>query len=239
MAMSRPRSRPRPRPVAQRPRAMLLALLLVGTLALATMLAYEAHDASRSHRATAERALNDYAAVAAWELVAGVNDELQSTVGAALAPLTRARATTPYELLAAPGLLASSADGVLRCATPADDSARVYFRVDFRDGSLATDGGAGLSPTMRRWLVDTVTRHARATYQPDWSYAIIAGGPSREAASTLAYAVKYAEHRAPIAGYGVRTCAGVIDAATIRSVMERRALLPAAVTAGTSIDSLV
>src|ERR1700750_1827134 len=98
----------RPRPVAPRSRAMLLAVLLVGTLALATMLAYEAHDASRSHRVTAERALNDYAAVAAWELVAGVNDELQSTVGAALSPMTHARATTPYEMLHAPALLASS-----------------------------------------------------------------------------------------------------------------------------------
>ena len=117
---------------------MLLAMLLLCTLALATMLAYVAHDASRSHRATAERALHDYAAVAAWELVAGVNDELQSTLGAALAPPTRARATTPYELLPAPSVLATSADPVLRCQSPAGDSARVYFRVDFRDGSLAT-----------------------------------------------------------------------------------------------------
>ena len=72
---------------------MLLATLLVCTLLLATMLAYVAHDAARSHRATAERALHDYAAVAAWELVAGVNDQMQSTVGAALAPMTRVRAT--------------------------------------------------------------------------------------------------------------------------------------------------
>ncbi|HEV8236369.1 MAG TPA: hypothetical protein VGP84_17280, partial [Gemmatimonadaceae bacterium] len=79
-----------------RSRAMLLATLLVCTLILATMLAYVAHDAARSHRATAERALHDYAAVAAWELVAGVNDHLQSTLGAALAPMTRVRATTPY-----------------------------------------------------------------------------------------------------------------------------------------------
>ena len=218
---------------------MLLALLLIGTLALATMLAYEAHDASRSHRATAEHALNDYAAVAAWELVAGVNEELQSTLGAALAPLTHARATTPYELLPAPGLLASSADGVMRCATPADDSARAYFRVDFRDGSLAADGPATLSQTMRRWIIDTVTNHARTSYQPDWSYAVISGGPKDERASTLVYSVKYAEHRAPIAAYGLRTCSGVVGSAMIASVLNRRALLPATVTGATSVDSLV
>jgi signal transduction histidine kinase len=218
---------------------MLLALLLLGTLVLATMLAYEAHDASRSHRATAEHALNDYAAVAAWELVAGVNDELQSTVGAALAPLTRARATSPYELLAAPGLLAASADGVMRCSTPAADSSRIYFRVDFRDQSLAIDGRATLSPPARKWLIDTVTNHARSIYQPDWSYAVIVGAPAGERPTALAYAVKYAEHRAPIAAYGFRTCAGFLDASKVRSILARRALLPAAVTGGTSIDSLL
>src|SRR6476661_5162289 len=93
----------------------LLVGLLVCTLALATLLAYEAHEAARSHRATAERALHDYAAVAAWELVAGMNEELQSSVASALAPMTRARATTPYELLPAPAMLAASAGNALRC----------------------------------------------------------------------------------------------------------------------------
>src|SRR5215831_14139202 len=102
----------------RRSRTLLLASLLACTLVLATMLAYEAHEAAVSHRATAERALHDYAAVAAWEFVAGVNDELQTSVGTALAPVTRARATTPYELLPAPTVLASTADGVLRCTTP-------------------------------------------------------------------------------------------------------------------------
>ena len=117
---------------------MLLVALLVCTLGLATILAYEAHDAARSHRATAERALHDYAAVAAWELVAGVNESLQSSLGSALAPMTRARATSPYELLPAPSVLASSADNVLRCARPGGDPSRFYVRIDMRDPSLAS-----------------------------------------------------------------------------------------------------
>ena len=107
---------PSQRPIGRpRSHAMLLAGLLVCTLVLATLLAYEAHDAARSHRATAERALHDYAAVAAWELVAGVNDELQSSVAGALAPVTRARASSPYELLPAPAVLSASAENALRC----------------------------------------------------------------------------------------------------------------------------
>ena len=143
------------------------------------LLAYEAHDAARSHRATAERALHDYAAVAAWELVAGVNDELQSSLGGALAPMTRARATSPYELLPAPSVLSVSADNVLRCPRrPSDDSSRFYFRIDFRDGSLATSGAAP-SPAMRTWLIDTITTHGRSVYKPDWRYAVVLGGPAR------------------------------------------------------------
>src|SRR6188474_854913 len=98
--------------------SMLLVALLVCTLGLATMLAYAAHDAARSHRATAERALHDYAAVAAWELVAGVNEHLQAALGPAFAPI-RARAVSPYELLPAPTVIAASAAGTLRCGSPA------------------------------------------------------------------------------------------------------------------------
>lgn len=239
MAIGRPPFRPSLSSRSTGSRGVLLAALLVCTLALAYMLAYEAHDAARSHRATAERALNDYAAVAAWELVAGVNDELQSTVGAALAPMTKTRATTPYELLPAPSMLESSADGVLRCPVAAQDSERFYFRIDFRDRSLATDGASEPSAAMRQWLVDTIASHGRGTYQPDWSYAVILGGPRGEQASAIAYAVKYAEHRAPIAAYGVRTCADFLTRSIIPDVMAHRALLPASVSGGGSNDSLV
>ena len=227
MRSSRPRSH-----------AMLLAALLICTLGLATMLAYEAHDAARSHRATAERALHDYAAVAAWELVAGVNEAVQSSLGGALAPMTRARATSPYELLAAPSVLAASADNVLRCADPAGDSLRFYFRLDFRDGTLATFG-APLSAAMRAWVADTITRHGRNAYKPDWGYAVVLGAPQGEPRAALTYAVKYAEHGAPIAAYGFRTCADIISPSLIRGVIARRSLLPASVATTARNDSLV
>ena len=223
---------------APQSRAPLLALLLVCTLALATMLAYEAHDAARSHRATAERALHDYATVAGWELVAGVNDELQSALGPAFAPVTRTRATTPYELLPGPAVLAAGADAALRCGTPAADSARFYFRIDFRDGSLVASG-ATPSATTRQWLLDTISSQARSVYQPDWTYAVAIGNPPGEPPVAIAYAVKYAEHRAPIAAYGFRTCASAVGPAIFDSVVTRRALLPATVTGGVPNDSML
>jgi len=216
---------------------MLLAGLLVCTLALATMLAYEAHNAAQSHRATAERALHDYAAVAAWELVAGVNEELQSSAGGALTPLTRARATSPYEPLASPAALVSSADNVLRCSTP-DDSARFYFRIDIRDGSLVT-AGAAISPAMREWLSDSILAHGRNVYQPDWSFAVVIGGPRVETPSAIVYGLKYAEHNAPIAAFGFRTCRDAIGQSMIRDVIARHPLLPASVSGAAPNDSIV
>jgi signal transduction histidine kinase len=216
----------------------LLAALLVATLALASMLAYEAHDAAQSHRATAEHALHDDATVAAWDLVAAVNEALESSLGAGLAPVTRPRASSPYEILASPAVLATSADSVLRCASRGGDSSRFYFRIDFRDGSLAT-AGAEPSPATRAWLVDTITAEGRSVYQPDWTFAVVLGAPRGEPRAAIAYAVKYAEHSAPIAAYGIRTCADAIGPTLIASVIASRALLPTSVASGASNDSLV
>jgi signal transduction histidine kinase len=216
---------------------MLLALLLVSTLALATMLAYVAHDAARSHRATAERALHDYAAVAAWELVTGVNEQLQAALGPALAPI-RARAVSPYELLPSPSVIAASAGTALPCESPAGDSARFYFRFDFRDRSLVTTG-AEPSAATRVWLADTLTAHGRTAYQPDWTYALVLANGAGRARPMIAYALKYAEHRAPVAAYGFATCAGALGSSLFRDVLARRALLPMSLTAGVTNDSIV
>lgn len=51
-----------------RSRSTFIVILLVATLALTGGLAYEALQAARSHRATAENVLRDYSAFAAWEL---------------------------------------------------------------------------------------------------------------------------------------------------------------------------
>ena len=44
-----------------------IVLLLLSTLAVAGALAYQAQQAARSHRATAENVLRDYATFASWE----------------------------------------------------------------------------------------------------------------------------------------------------------------------------
>jgi len=51
-----------------RSRSRLIVVLLVATLGMTGLLGYEAHQAVRSHRASAEGVLRDYAGFAAWEL---------------------------------------------------------------------------------------------------------------------------------------------------------------------------
>ena len=54
-------------PRARQPRMAFLVLFLVLSLVFTAVLAYQAWDAARSHRAISERALRDYAAFAALE----------------------------------------------------------------------------------------------------------------------------------------------------------------------------
>lgn len=228
--------RDRPRQ-AWRTRASLLVALLALTVVLAAVLAYEAHHAARSHRATAERALHDYATFAAWELLAKANDALQPTLAAAMSPITGSRAGGPYEVLPPPTVLAAASATPLPCARPGDDSARTFLRLDFRDGSLTT-AGAPLPPSLRATLPALLTTQAQTVYRPDWRYAALLAGRGAGARS-LVYGVKYTEHGAPLAVYAVIACASALGAPVFGPVMARHPLLPQTLAAGAPNDSLV
>jgi signal transduction histidine kinase len=215
----------------------LLVGLLTLTVVLAGSLAYEAHDAARSHRVTAERALRDYASVAAWEYVANVQDRLATAAGEILSPVTSVRASSPYELLAPPDLLTSPSGDVLACRPDANDSARVVFRVDLRDGSVAL-GGAPTDSGFARWLRDTIVTHTRLRYRPEMRYAALAD-PTRAPGRIVFYAIRYAQHGAPLAAYGFTSCPRAVGDGVLREVMSSHELLPGSVTGGTANDSLM
>ena len=224
------------RQVAARRITLLVALLSL-TVFLAASLAYEAHDAARSHRVTAERALRDYASVAAWEYVANVQERLGSAASEILSPVTSVRASSPYELLASPDLLTSPARDVLACRPGSGDSARVLFRVDLRDGSVSL-GGATPDSAFVSWLRDTVVTHTRLRYRPETRYAALADA-RRAPGRIVFYAIRYAQHGAPLAAYGFTSCPRAIADGVLRDVMSAHALLPGSVTGGTSNDSLL
>ena len=214
---------------------LLVSLLLV-TVGLAALLAYEAHQAARSHRVTIERALRDYASVAAWEFVAKSRERLDGEVLRALGPLTSGNAPSPYEMLASPAVLAATAGDALRCAPP-DDVPRLYFRLDLRTGVVASTDTAWTDGTLT-WLRDTITTHARTQYQPAARYASIYPARADRPAAVF-YSIKYAQHGAPIAAYGFTTCGRAFAVPIFRRVVAESALLPSTVSGGIPNDSLV
>ena len=59
-------------------------VLLLSMLGIAAALAYQAQDAARSHRATAESALRDYAGFAAWEFSRVARRDLTDMLGSVI-----------------------------------------------------------------------------------------------------------------------------------------------------------
>src|SRR5207237_8023918 len=64
-----------------RARSIVIAAVLLVTLAVAATLAYQAQQAVRSHRATAENVLRDYAALAGDELARRTEREVHEVIG--------------------------------------------------------------------------------------------------------------------------------------------------------------
>jgi hypothetical protein len=73
--------------------------LLSSILGMAAALAYQAQDAARSHRATAENVLRDYAGFAAWQFSRLAARELTDTAGSVVGIAARGcRGTAPPDL---------------------------------------------------------------------------------------------------------------------------------------------
>ena len=220
--------------------ATLLLGLLAVVLALAGLVAYEAVEAARSRRVTAERALRDYATFASWEFIAKASNRLEAELRDATTPATGSRAASPYDRLPSPQSIRGSAAPLLRCDEAAADSTRLYFRLDLRDGSVATAGPAP-SPGLRRWLADTLRREV---LRPGQRFGVV-GGTAADSDLALAYGVKYAQYGAyaepgaPIAVYGFETCRDAVGLKLLRRVFATEALLPQAVSRGMPNDSLL
>jgi signal transduction histidine kinase len=219
-----------------------LILLLGLTLALAGLLAVEAVRATRSHRVTAERALRDYATVAAWEFLSAADEQLERSAAPALGPVAGSPAASPYDSLPSAASLSPAADSLLPCGAARDSS--FAFALDLRTGALTTHGGAP-SPRLRTWLADTVAAEARGGGLRSGRYGTVwgrEGGAGEQAVAV--YAVKtvrssgYAVHDAPLAAYGVATCPAAF-AQLFAGVLARHPLLPAQVAGGLANAELV
>ena len=79
--------------------ASVAIVLLLSMLGIAGALAYQAQDAARSHRATAENVLRDYAGFAAWEFSRLARRDLTDMLGSVIGQVSAAcRDNAPPDL---------------------------------------------------------------------------------------------------------------------------------------------
>jgi signal transduction histidine kinase len=217
-------------------------VLLGLTLGLAGLLGVEAFRATRSHRVTAERALRDYATVAAWELLTATDEQLQRVASNALGAVAGSPAASPYDSVPAAAALSAAADSLLPCGFPGD-SLRFTFAIDLRTNALTT-AGATPGPALRAWVLDSVGVQGSASTANLGRYGAVWVPAARGAGALAVYGVKavryngYAAHDAPLAVYGVVSCPAAM-ARLVAGVVARHPLLPARVAGGLPTARLV
>jgi signal transduction histidine kinase len=218
----------------RQPRLALLGVLLVLSVVVAALLAHQAYISGRLYKATAERALTNYAAIAAADYAFKAREKLYYVLIEAFYPLERERPTDTF--LPSPSIIEPSASKSSKCETPEADSARYYFRVDLRNGAVVTTG-APTTPDLRRWIGDTITSHVGGVYRNAWWYALISGEHDGRH-HMLAYVVIRPDTMKPaLAAYGFQTCMATWGAPIFRTVTEAP-MLPPAVMGTISNDSM-
>ena len=219
-------------PPGVRSRTTSLVAILILTVALTAFLAYEAWDAARSHRATAERAIRDYAKFAAWEFSVSAKEVLYSNVGYAFSPTGSLDARDLDGPLPGPKILATEKSSHLLCAR---DSSRYFFRFDLRDGSFVTSGGAPAA-AMQRWMIDTLPKNA-TTYKSDRMYEVVSGSVRGDPRGFV-YQLKRDRAGRPAVAYGFELCLAQFAASGLKKVMAHYAILPPSLTGGVPNETI-
>ena len=143
------------------PRLVGTVGLLILALVVCAVLAYQAWDAARSQRETADNTLRDYARIADWQLTQQAKNALLTQVVTALS--SQASQVDPAHL-----------DRTLMTPAQVEDVARVlvewchclagvryFFRYDWRDGTLRTTD-TDLPDADLAWARDTIVAYTKS-----------------------------------------------------------------------------
>lgn len=143
------------------PRLIGTVALLILALVVAAVLAYQAWDAARSQRQTADGALHDYAKFADWELTQRAKNALLTQVVTSL--MFQASEVNPdslAETVVSPAeveRVARETVGWCGCLT----GVRYFFRYDWREGTFRTTE-TSLPDSELAWARDTMAAYTRA-----------------------------------------------------------------------------
>ncbi|HUQ98213.1 MAG TPA: HAMP domain-containing sensor histidine kinase [Gemmatimonadaceae bacterium] len=233
--------------------------LLVFALILTGILAYQAIDAERTHRAAAKRALNDYASFAAWQLHQQAGQEILSAmISTFIVPLTQVQGNDPKAWPSPEAFRAAS----LQPPAPARylDGVRFFFRFDWRD-SAVTIAGEQPSRAVLKWVTDTVSSapsrfgtpairtqaFGSADRRPAARLGIIVTNDSYVASidsvdgklRVVCYVISRDYEGKPLVTYGFETDARRFVQPLIDSVLSRSMLLPPSLLNGVARDSVI
>lgn len=226
-------------PQPRRPRALLLVAVLLLTLGLAGLLAYEAQDAARSHRAAAESALRDYAAFAAWAFRRDARSQFGCLLHQAIHPIAETRAHDGVGWWY-PGPMpepeAPDSSEICACSIK---QPRFHFRLDLRGGGLMVRGVRGTTPeaSLQAWVQDTVTAHALTEYDRSQGQAALVGTVDGRP-QLVVYKLEHDSAGAPIAAYGLGAKPDEM-APTLKGIAEGGTLLPPSLTEGLANKALL
>lgn len=189
--------------------ALLVALLTLSVAATA-MLAYQAQDAARSHRATAERALRDYATFTALEFAVNAKEGIWNAMYARLYRPTDLGGA-PTSMYRVPPSLDSIPAGARQCEHAGSDTIPFYFRLDLDTHTIPVSRGCA-TPETRAWLRDTVPAYTQQYAKADWELghivSTVAGTPRvaafvfrRDANGVPVRVYGFSQPYAPFAGH--------------------------------------
>ena len=182
--------------------------ILLAALVVVSALVFQAFRAEQDQRATAARALREYAGFAAWEFASNAKEEMWLAMTELLRPAEQLSPSRVGAALPSPEMLLVQNRHVARCKQCAFEiPASYYFRLDLNDTALTTvlsESPEARDPDRleRQWLRDTITGHARQVFDQHWRVATVVGEVDGRRL-TVAYAVVRDTLGRAVAAYGV------------------------------------
>lgn len=217
--------------------------LLLAALAVVSALVFQAFRAEQDQRATASRALREYAGFAAWEFASNIKEEMWLATTELLRPTEQLSPRKPGVPLPTPAMLVIQSHKIAKCKECGSViPASYYFRLDLNDTALTTvlsDDGVGRAPERleRQWLRDTITRHASAVFKSNWRVATVVGEVDGRRL-TVAYTVVRDTLDQAVAAYGVVSETNLF-VATFAAKLAEWELLPPSLAKQTGAGHLV
>jgi signal transduction histidine kinase len=231
--------------------------LLLLAVVVTALLAYRAHQAASAHRSTAEQALREYAAFAAFELKNATLNTVNIQQRLATGPLMRgfmAHPKSPLEPNEVAELVQRQAS-VCRCL----GGARFYYSVTLADSTISATPAPLATSQALRWFRDTIITHANdasrradriAPPGPGVKYPppgtpmmptqLVPISTRIDGQSVIFVPVMIVDvYGKPLTVYGFATDPVPYVGEAVRHVLQSQRLLPAALTRGVPIDSIL